>query len=68
MNDIHTLTRCEADANAARLQLERDLDVLRSPATVENFKQTIANEAVRVKDSVIESLTDSAKLHRCRSV
>jgi len=53
--------RCELEARSARQRLERDLDVLRSPATVETLKQTIADEASRMKDSVLEDVTARAR-------
>jgi hypothetical protein len=55
------LRTCEVEVELARSRLERDLEILRSPATFENFKRTIADETVKAKDDILSSLSESAQ-------
>jgi hypothetical protein len=55
------LAALEADVASARARLARDLDTLRAPETTREFTQALKNEAIDAKDSMVASVTNSAR-------
>jgi hypothetical protein len=49
-----SLRELESEVTAARERLARDLSTLRSPATLSQFKDELANEAVSAKDALFD--------------
>ena len=57
----NSLRQCERDVEAARAKLADDLAVLRSPATVASFTESLKDTALDAKDSVIEQAKDAVR-------
>jgi hypothetical protein len=61
MTELYSLTSREADAERARLKLERDLEELRSPETFAGFKRAVTDETIQAKDELVAGITSKAK-------
>ena len=57
----NSLRQCERDVEAARAKLADDLAVLRSPATVASFTESLKDTALDAKDAVIEQAKDAVR-------
>ena len=57
----NSLRQCERDVEAARAKLADDLAVLRSPATVASFTESLKDTALNAKDAVIEQAKDAVR-------
>ena len=57
----NSLWQCERDVEAARAKLADDLAVLRSPATVASFTESLKDTALDAKDAVIEQAKDAVR-------
>lgn len=55
-----TLAELERDVEAARGRLAADLSVLRSPATLSEFGESLKRDAMQAKDSLLENLKRDA--------
>jgi len=62
MTQLSTLNSHEPDAERARLKLEQDLEELRSPETFADFKKTLKNETIIVKDELVDGITSRRSL------
>ena len=60
MNDM-SLNELERDVESARARLSKDLSVLRSPATMSDFGEDLKQEALNVKDRLIDKVQSSAR-------
>ena len=57
----NSVRQCERDVEAARAKLADDLAVLRSPATVASFTESLKDAALDSKDAVIEQTKDAVR-------
>ena len=56
-----SLNELERDVESARARLSKDLSVLRSPATMSDFGEDLKQEALNVKDRLIDKVQSSAR-------
>jgi hypothetical protein len=56
----NTLAQCERDVEKARARLAQDLAILRSPAALNSFTDSLKEAATDVKDSVVDELKAKA--------
>ena len=56
----NTLAQCERDVEQARARLAQDLSILRSPATLNSFTDSLKESAIDAKDSIVDELKAKA--------
>ena len=56
----NTLAQCERDVEQARARLAQDLAILRSPAALNSFTDSLKETAIDAKDSIVDELKAKA--------